>query len=127
MLYGICPFEARNRELLIKEIDRRKFNKVKDNVEVSENVLNILKEMLEPEPSKRIELVDLLDFVHTYEKDQNDKKLRRFQKMSRKYKNHYGMFGSIAGGFMNYCKVAEKGPLNLDFKMCSRLINEIHS
>ena len=81
--------------------------------------------MLEPEPSKRIELVDLLDFVHTYEKEQNEKKLKRFQRMSKKYKNHYGMFGSIAGGFMRSCEM--KGPLNLDFKMCSRLINEIHS
>lgn len=53
MLFGMCPFEARNRKSLIEEIDRGRYQS-SDEVEVSAAVRGLLKEMLEPEPEKRI-------------------------------------------------------------------------
>ena len=40
---------------------------------------------------------------------------------------HYGIFGSVAAPFLRGCqRAAPTDPMNLDLRMCSKLINQIH-
>lgn len=57
MLYGTVPFKANNMSELHQLIMKAKYN-LKDNLEqpLSEDVKNLLKQLLEPNPDKRIKI-----------------------------------------------------------------------
>lgn len=66
MLFGICPFTSRDLPSLIQKIDKQAMNKSEKCI-ISEEVKQILKKMLEPNPDKRIDFNELLGLMHKYE------------------------------------------------------------
>ena len=47
MLFGVCPYKGKDIQKLLKEIEIGRLKEV-DNTEVSKDVQNLLKEMLQP-------------------------------------------------------------------------------
>jgi serine/threonine protein kinase len=54
MLYGTVPFKANNMSELHQLIMKAKYSLKDDKVEISDEAKNLIKLLLEPEPSKRI-------------------------------------------------------------------------
>ena len=115
---GKFDFSKRKIKLLMKEIDRRKLNKAKYNVEVSENIFLF---WTRSEPDR---VCWLNDFVHI--REENNKKERKIRNLLKNYKNHYRMYRFIAGDIWMIAKELKKS-LNQDLKFCYWLINEINS
>lgn len=100
MLFGVCPYQARDKEVLLSRIERGRLEESQhQNVVVSENVQHLLQEMLQPEPERRIDLSEILDFIQTYEAQKREERILIYRRMSMKSKGSIGVMGSLAGCF----------------------------
>lgn len=83
--------------------------------------------MLEPSPTKRIDLAELLDFVQTYDREQQTKRIVDYKKRAKKSLPYFSVFGSVAAPFfsINNFIQNDNSPQNLDLRMCVKLIQEI--
>ena len=80
--------------------------------------------MLEPSPTKRIDLSDLLDFVQSYDKEQQMKRIDEYKKMSKLSLPYFGVVGSVISQFdsLGTFMQNDNSPQNLDLRMCRKLI-----
>ena len=56
MLYGTVPFKANNMSELHQLILKAKYSLKDDKVEISDDAKNLIRALLEPEPSKRLNI-----------------------------------------------------------------------
>lgn len=80
--------------------------------------------MLEPSPTKRIDLSDLLDFVQSYDKEQQMKRIDEYKKLSKLSLPYFGVVGSVISQFYSLGSFMQNdnSPQNLDLRMCRKLI-----
>lgn len=70
-----------------------------------------------------------MDFVQSYEKEQQEAKIKNYKKMASSSSKYYGVFGSIISPFMDL-KSSKlifpcESPSNLDLRIAGKYIREI--
>jgi serine/threonine protein kinase len=80
MLYGCLPFRGSDERALLESIEKGKLPARAQGV--SQRTQDLLKDMLTPKPEDRIELLDILDIVSTFELEAQAKKLEEYRARS---------------------------------------------
>jgi len=61
MLYGTVPFKANNMSDLHKLIIKAKYSLKDDKIEISDSAKSLIRTLLEPEPSRRLSIGQVLE------------------------------------------------------------------
>lgn len=84
-------------------------------------------QLLEPTPSNRPTFGELHAMLQAYTHSQSQKKVKYYEEMIKKT-TYYSVFGSLTAQFFSQCwENTKKDPLNIDMRLCSKLICQITS
>jgi serine/threonine protein kinase len=126
MLFAVCPFVANTEHEIAHKI--KKGFKVKPSSGVSSEVQQLLINMLQADPSKRIDLEGVLDFLYKRAEKKRQARLSVYRGLSKTVIGGLGVMGAILGAFNWKDEPSSPSTIsNMDLKLYGRLCSKLSS